>query len=337
MTRKLSWGVVSCADIGLRAVVPAIRKSKNSQVAAIASRDLSRAQQAAAAHDIPRAYGNYMDVLTDPSIDAVYIPLPNSIHAEWAIRAMQHGKHVLCEKPLAMNTSEVDAIARAASENCVLVMEALMYRFHPQTERVVEIVRAGTLGTVQLVSSAFTYHVPNPKDIRLSRALGGGCLLDVGTYCVSVARMAFGAEPVEIMGRARIGPNSDVDEVFAGLLRFSEGRLATFGCTLHGPREQWYKISGTEATLTVTVPFAPGMDDRELIVRRGWQRGKETEERIRVPGVDQYQLMVEHFSDCILSGRPPALSLAETRANVAVVSALMQSALMQSAPNANQI
>jgi predicted dehydrogenase len=139
--------------------------------------------------------------------------------------------------------------------------------------------------------------------------------------------MAMQAEPVEAIGRARIGPDSDVDEVFAGMLRFAGGRLATFGCALHGPREQWYKVTGSEATLTVPVPFAPGTDDRELIIRRGWQRGQETEERIRVAGADQYQLMVEQFSDSVMMGGSPAISLAETRANVAVLSTLMQSAL----------
>ena len=323
---KISWGILSCADIGLRAVVPALRKSTNGQIVAIASRNLARAQQAAAAHDIPRAYGNYDDLLNDSEVQAIYIPLPNSEHRAWTLRAIEHGKHVLIEKPLAMTPGEVDEIAQAAANKHVLAMEALMYRFHPQTERVLEIIRSGKLGAVQLVSAAFTYHVPNPDDIRLKRALGGGCLLDVGTYCVSVARMAMQGEPTEIVGRARIGPQSDVDEVFAGLLRFSGGRQATFGSTLHGPRDQWYKISGADATLTVTVPFAPGMDDRELMVRRGWQRGKEIEERIVVPGVDQYQLMVEHFSDCISSGRIPAISLSETRHNVDVVDRLMQDA-----------
>ena len=147
---KISWGIISCADIGLRAVVPALRKSNNGRVAAIASRDLSRAQQAAAAHEIPRAYGSYDELLADPGIDAVYIPVPNSEHARWTIRALEQGKHVLCEKPLAMNTREVDAIAQAASAQHRLVMEALMYPFHPQTERVAEIVRSGVLGAVQL-------------------------------------------------------------------------------------------------------------------------------------------------------------------------------------------
>ena len=327
MTRKINWGVISCANIGTRAVIPAIQHSRNAQVIAIASRDPARARQVASQQEIPNAFGDYAAILADPDIEAVYIPLPSSLHAEWAIRAAKHHKHILVEKPMALNVGEMDEIAAAAANNGVLAMEALMYKLHPQTGRVAEIIRCGGLGAVQLVSAAFTIHVPNPKDIRLTRALGGGCLLDIGSYCVSVARMAMQAEPIEAIGRARIGPGSDVDEVFGGLLRFSEGRLATFGCALHGPREQWYKVSGSEATLTVPVPFAPGTDDRELIIRRGWQRGQETEERIRVAGVDQYQLMVEQFSGCVLMGGSPAISLAETRANVAVVSALLQSAL----------
>jgi xylose dehydrogenase (NAD/NADP) len=327
MRGKVKWGVISCADIGTRAVVPAIQHSRNAETIAIASRDPGRAREVATQHGIPCALEDYTAILDDPEIEAVYIPLPTSLHAEWAIRAIRHHKHVLVEKPMALDPGEVDRIASAATENGVLAMEAMMYRLHPQTKRVAEIVRSGTLGAVQLVSAAFTYHVPNPKDIRLRRSLGGGCLLDVGSYCVSIARMAMNAEPIEVVGRARIGPSSDVDEVFAGVLHFSGGRLATFGCALHGPRDQWYKITGADATLTVPVPFAPGSDDRELIVRSGWQRGKEIEERIHVPGVDQYQLMIEQFSDSILTGGLPAISLAETRANVAVLSALMQSAL----------
>lgn len=145
--------------------------------------------------------------------------------------------------------------------------------------------------------------------------------------------MVMECEPVGAVGKARIGPDSDVDEMFAGLLRFPNGGLATFGCALHGPRQQEYRITGSEASLTVTVPFAPGVDDRTLIVRRGWQRGKETEERVVVPGVDQYRLLVEHFADCVLAGAQPLLPLSETRANVAVLSRLMESALVEEHPN----
>jgi len=324
--RKLKWGILSCADIGLRAMAPALQRARNCEIVAIASRDADRARRVAAERGIPQAYGDYASMLVDPEVEAVYVPLPNSLHAEWCIRAAEHGKHVLCEKPMALSTDEVDAVATAAAEHGVLAMEAMMFRLHPQTTKVMEVVRSGVLGAVQMVSAVFTYHVPNPNDIRLVKALGGGVLADVGSYCVSVARMVMQCEPVEVLGRPRIGPDSDVDEMFAGLLRFPSGGLATFGCALHGPRQQEYRITGSEASLTVSVPFAPGVDDRILVLRRGWQRGKETEERIVVPGADQYRLLVEHFASCVLDDTEPLIPLTETRANVAVLGQLMAGA-----------
>jgi D-xylose 1-dehydrogenase (NADP+, D-xylono-1,5-lactone-forming) len=325
--RRLKWGVLGCADIGLRAMVPALQAGCNCEVVAVASRDAERARQVAARLGLHHTYGDYQSLVEDPDVEAVYIPLPNSLHAEWAVRAAQCGKHVLCEKPLALTAGDVDAIAAAATEHKVLAMEAMMYRLHPQTLKAWELVRAGTLGAVHLVQANFTYHVPNPSDIRFNRALGGGVLEDVGSYCVSVARAAMGCEPTQVTGEARIGPASDVDEAFTGMLRFPGGELASFACSIHGPRQQEYRITGSEASLTVTVPFAPGVDDRLLILRRGWQRGKETVEQIVVPGVDQYRLLGEHFADCVLNGTAPAIPLSETRANVAAVSALHESSL----------
>lgn len=303
-------------------MLPAIHHAHNAQPVAIASRDLARAQQAAAAHEIPRAYGSYQELLDDETVQAIYLPLPTAMHAEWVVKAAAQGKHVLCEKPLVMTTAEMQAVEQVAEASGVVVMEALMYRLHPQTERVRELIVAGAIGDVQLINSAFTYHVPNPNDIRYSDGLGGGVLLDVGTYCVSISRLAAQSEPSSIYGSARIGPDSDVDEIFVGALGFSGGVHAAFTCALHSPRDQWYRITGTTGTLIVPVPFAPGRDDRTLLVRRGWQRGKETEERIEIPGTDQYQRLVEHFANCVLNEQATPLTLAETRANVAVLEAL---------------
>ena len=326
MGDKIKWGILSTANIGLRVVVPAIQNSKNGEVVAIASRTLEKSQQAAQETGVPKAYGNYLELLEDPEIEAIYNPLPNSLHAPWTIKAIQHDKHILCEKPLAVTPEEIDAIQAASETNGVLAMEAVMYHFHPQTQRVLEIVSQGLIGVPQLVASAFSYNLPDPNDIRLVANLGGGVMFDVGSYCVSVARTVLGKEPVQVFGQARIGPESDTDEIFAGILTFDEGEQSTFGCSLHGPRDQWYKITGTEACLTVPVPFAPGSDDRKLILRTGWQRGKESEEEIIVPGVNQYQLMVEHFVECIISGEKPYISLPESRSNLVVVDALLRSA-----------
>lgn len=326
MGEKIKWGILSTANIGLRAVAPAIQNSKNGEVVAIASRTLDKCQQAAQEIGAPKAYGNYLELLEDPEIEAIYNPLPNSFHAPWTIKAIEHDKHVLCEKPLAVTPAEIDAIQAAAETNGVLAMEAVMYHFHPQTQRVLEIVRQGQIGVPQLVASAFSYNLPDPSDIRLVANLGGGVMFDVGSYCVSVARTVLGKEPVQVFGQARIGPESDTDEIFAGILTFDEGEQSTFGCNLRGPRDQWYKITGTEACLTVPAPFAPGSDDRKLILQTGWQRGKESEEEIIVPGVDQYQLMVEHFAECTISGEKPSISIAESRSNLVVVDALLRSA-----------
>ncbi len=326
MSEKIRWGILSTADIARRALIPAIQNSKNGEVVAIASRTYENSKKIAVEKRIPKAYGNYLDLLEDPGIDAIYNPLPNSLHAPWTIKAIECGKHVLCEKPLAITPSEVDAIQYAAQEFHVFVMEAVMYHFHPQTQRVIKIVREGIIGVPQLVASAFSYFLPNPNDIRLSHALGGGVMFDVGSYCVSVARTIFGQEPIRVFGCAQVGPMSKVDEVFTGILKFENVAQSYFGCCLRGPRDQWYKITGTEATITIPVPFAPGEDDRSLIIRKGWQRGKETEETIIIPGVDQYQLMVEHFNHCIISGDKPIISLEESRANLVVVDALQRSA-----------
>lgn len=326
MNRKVKWGILGTADIGLRAVIPAIQNSVNGEAFALASRTAEKSKQIADKLGIPKAFGNYNDLIVDTDVEAIYIPLPNSFHTIWAIQAIEHGKHVLCEKPLAVTPAEIDAIKATTYKNDIIVMEAIMYHFHPLTKRVIEIVRSGQIGTPQLVMSAFNYNVPNPEDIRLQSALGGGVLFDVGTYCVSVARNVFGKEPIHAIGSARFGLASNVDEVFTGILTFEDGSQSCFGCCLHGPRDQWYRIIGTEAVLSVSMPFAPGIDDRSIIIRRGWQRGKETEEKIVIPGVDQYQLMVEHFNECIISGITPIISLEESRANMVVVDALLRSA-----------
>jgi len=322
----LRWGVLGCADIGLRAVVPALQAADNSVVTAIASRNLDKARQAAARLGISTAHGSYEALLEDASVDAVYIPLPNSLHVPWALKAVAAGKHVLCEKPLATRTADIDTLWRAADGAGMLVMEALMYQYHPQTRRVIEIVRSGALGAVELVSASFTYDLANDDDIRLAEGLGGGVLWDVGTYCVHVARQAFGTEPMVAAGMARFGPQGGVDEAFTGLLQFPTG-MATFGCSLRAPRTQSYTITGSEASLRCPIPFSPGSDDRSLVIQRGRTRDTATEEIVTVTGADQYRLMAERFAEKLREARPIRNAhLADARANVAALDALLRSA-----------
>jgi len=318
---KLRWGVISTANIGRWAVNPAIQASSNGDLIAVASRDADQARAFADAGGIPTAYGSYEALLDDERIDAVYVPLPNSMHREWTIRAAEAGKHVLCEKPLALNASECDEMAAAARENGVKLMEAFMYRFHPRMERVIELVGGGGLGDLRVIHAAFTFRLTRRDNIRLMPELGGGSLMDVGCYCVNVSRTLAGAEPVEVQAMARNG-DTGVDEEMAGTLRFPGGVVAQFDSALTMERREACEVAGTEAWLDVPAAFLPGKDDVAFYEHRG--RGEVVEHL--VDGADEYQLMVEHFADCALRDRAPRYGAAEAAANMRVIEALYRSA-----------
>jgi predicted dehydrogenase len=314
------WGVLSTANIGRRAVLPAIQASTSGKLVAVGSRDAARAQAFAAELAIPRAYGSYAELLADAEVEAVYIPLPNSLHHEWAIRAAEAGKHILCEKPLALDAAQCLEMAEAARHNGVLLMEAFMYRFHPQTERVMELLRAGVIGAPRALRAAFTFRVTNPANIRLQPELGGGALMDVGCYCVNVSRTLFGAEPVEAQAFAEWGERG-VDTQLAGSLRFADGSLAQFDCALTLERREWYEVAGPDGSIEVPVAFLPGHADTSIRLRRGRDEQTET-----VPGADEYRLMVEHFAACVRGAAAPRYAPEEAAANIRVIAALLRSA-----------
>lgn len=318
---KLRWGVISTANIGRAAVNPAIQASMNGELVAVASRDATRAEAFAEKWGIPRHYGSYEALLEDEDIDAVYNPLPNSLHREWTIRATEAEKHVLCEKPLAVGAAECLEMADAARAHGVKLMEAFMYRFHPRTERVLQMVREGAVGDPRMIHSAFTFRLTKPDNIRLDPALGGGSLMDVGCYCVNISRTVAGAEPMEVQATARWAA-SGVDEQMAGTLRFGSGLLAQFDCALTMERREVYEIAGTDGYLAVAAAFLPGTGDVEIVERRG--RGEEI--RHVVGGADEYRSMVEHFADAALHDRPLRYAAEEAAANMRVIEALYQSA-----------
>ncbi len=321
MDKKIRWGVISTANIGRWAVLPAIQASQNGLLVAVASRDLEKARAFASDSQIPQAYGSYEALLEAEDIDAVYIPLPNSLHREWTIKAALAGKHVLCEKPLALNAQECQEMDAAAQEHGVKLMEAFMYRFHPRTEKVLEMVRSGVVGELRLIHSAFTFRVTRPENIRLNPALGGGALMDVGSYCVNISRTAAGCEPVEVQAVARWGA-SGVDEQLLGTLRFPTGALAQFDCALSLERREDYLLAGTEAFLSVPAAFLPGKEAAKIREVRGRSEVKEH----TLDGIDEYQLMVEHFSDCVLNDQPLRYPAGEAAANMRVIDALYRSA-----------
>ena len=319
--RKIRWGVISTANIGRAAVIPAIQASRNGELAAVAGREAGKAEAFAAQLGITKAYGSYAALLEAPDIDAVYIPLPNSLHREWTLRAAAMGKHILCEKPLGLTAQECLEMEAAAEQNGVKLMEAFMYRFHPRTEKVLEMVRAGRLGELRLIHSTFTFRLTRPDNIRLRPELGGGSLMDVGCYCVNISRTAAGAEPVEVQALARWS-QSGVDEQLVGTLRFANGLMAQFDCALTLERREAYELAGTEAHLAVPAAFLPG--DADTVIQETRSRGNHEEQM--VPGVDEYRLMVEHFADCIVQDRPPRYPASEAAANMRVIEVLYQSA-----------
>jgi xylose dehydrogenase (NAD/NADP) len=314
------WGVISTANIG-REVIPAIQSSSNGMLAAVASREIDKARQFAAELNIPRAYGSYEELLADEDIDAVYNPLPNNLHMEWSVRAAEAGKHILCEKPLALNEHECREMEAAAQVYSVKLMEAFMYRFHPRTQRVIELCQSGALGKLRVIRSAFTFNLDRPDDIRWQSDLGGGALMDVGCYCVNISRTASGSTPVEAQAFARWTPGG-VDEQLAGTIRFANGVIAQFDCAFTVERRDYVALASTQAWLELEDAFGPGNEVTHI--RMVKDRQNETDELI--PGTDQYRHMVEHFADCVLHDHPLMYPPAEAADNMRVIDALYRSA-----------
>jgi predicted dehydrogenase len=287
---------------------------------AVASRDAERSRRYAAEWALPRALGSYEEMVGDPDLDAIYIPLPNHLHAEWSIRAARAGKHVLCEKPIALSTVELDRVAAAAEENGVVVTEAFMYRHHPQTARVKSLVDSGALGELRMIRGGFSFFLKREDDPRLKPEWGGGSLWDVGCYPLSFARLLLGAEPVEVFGAQRLGPTG-IDLVFTGQLVFPGDVLVQIDSGFAAPFRTPFEVVGSEAVLRVCRSFKPGaVEHLEL-----W-RGEEMEE-ITVEGPSELYLgEVEDLERAALDGATPAVSLADSRGNVAAICALLQSA-----------
>ena len=320
-TPTVRWGVLSTANIGLKRVTPAIQASSNGEVVAIASRNEDRAQQAANQLGIPTAYGSYNALLRDENIDAIYIPLPNSLHKVWAINCAKAGKPVLCEKPLAKDTLDAQEMVDAFAERNVLFAEAFMYRFHPQTQKVLSLVDDGAIGELQLINASFTFPVRDEANIRLSETLAGGALMDVGCYCVNVMRLVTGEEPDEV---GAIGVFDDVDQWLVGMLGFPSGVLGHFDCSLRTHKTHRYELRGDEGRIVVEEGFVPDADQDTVI--KYWRGG--TYQEYLIPAANSYQLMVEDFADALLNNRPPSFDPEDGVSNMAIIDALLASATL---------
>lgn len=318
MPDRLRWGILGAASIAIRRLIPAIARSHTGILTAIASRDEQKAAQVGRQFGIPRAYGSYEALLDDAEVDAVYIPLPNSLHRPWTERAAAARKHVLCEKPLGVNAAEAAAMVASCEEAGVVLQEAFMYRFHPQIERMEQLLREGAVGPLWLVRAAFSFGVTGPN-VRLEAELGGGGLLDVGCYGVNISRLALG-EPNTAFASAVY--DRGVDVRLAGALRFVDARMALVDCGLRTPYRQECEIVGVDGSITIPRPFQPEEDPAVLLIRRG--RGEE-EERLVVPGTNQYVRMVDHFA-AIVQGAAPRYPARDAVDNMRALDALARSA-----------
>jgi D-xylose 1-dehydrogenase (NADP+, D-xylono-1,5-lactone-forming) len=319
VSRPLRWGLLGTAHINRR-LIPALRATRRSVLAAVASRDQSRADAHAREWNIPVAHGSYDALLHDRGVDAVYIPLPNALHVEWTLRALDAGKHVLCEKPLALAADDVERIEAVARAGARIVAEAFMYRHEPLIAHVVQLVGDGEVGTLTHMNAGFTYLQHRSPDVRLDPSLGGGSLWDIGCYCVNAVRLVAGAEPTVASGLATMN-GSGVDEQFTGLLQFASGAVATVHSSFRAPYRTWLELTGSRGVLTVDSPFKPAAEET-ITIRRGDEIHRATVEGSPLLFVRQ----IDDFVAAALDGRQPAVSLADSRGNAAALAALHTSA-----------
>ena len=318
------WGVVGCADIAVRKVVPALRASTRGEVLAIASRDERRAATTAAGLGIPRAYGSYEALLADPDVEAVYIPLPNHLHREWTIRAAAAGKHVLCEKPLALSAAEAKEMVDACAAAGVLLMEAFMYRLHPMWRRVREIIDGGGIGDLVTIQAFFSYRNVDPADIRNIAEYGGGALMDIGCYPINVARWMFDGEPDSVVASVRRDPEFGTDVLTSAVLDFA-GRQATFTCSTQIEDDQRVHLVGTSGRLVVEIPFniPPDRPTRILRVAGGDPPVTPHVEVIEVPAADPYGVQGDAFATAIRDGGPAPIPPVDAIGNMTVIERIL--------------
>ena len=320
MSNTVRWGLLSTANIN-EALIPPIRASERGELTAVASRSQESADAYAAEWDIPQAFGSYEAMLDSDAVDAVYISLPNHLHAEWSIKAMQNGKHVLCEKPFALTVEDVDRVRAVSEETGMAIAEAFMYRHHPQTKMAGEIVRSGALGEVTAVRGVFNFKMGSRENVRLVPEWGGGSLWDVGCYPVSMAQYLLGGAPQWVFGDQWLGEEG-VDEVFTGQMHYEGGRMAQFSCGFRTPEHAFVEVLGSNGRLIINEPFKPQLSGNDFL----FENEDGQVEEVAAPQMDLYLGEVEDLQAAILDGAEPYLSLDETRDHVRTLLALYESA-----------
>jgi predicted dehydrogenase len=326
MNDRVRWGVLGVADIATKKVIPAMQRGAWSEVTAIASRDLEKARQAAAALGIRTAYGSYEELLADPEVEAIYNPLPNHLHVPWTIAAAEAGKHVLCEKPIGLTAAEAATLLEVRDRTGVTIEEAFMIVTHPQWLGALDVVRSGRIGPVRSVMCYFGYFNRDPTNIRNVPEYGGGGLMDIGCYAILAARLAFGGEPVRAMGRVETDPDLGTDVLTSAILDFPSGQ-AVFACSTQSVPYQRVHVLGTLGRVEIEIPFnAPPDRPCRIVVDDGSSLTGEGAEVLEFPVCDQYTIQGDAFSKCVREKTQPPLSLESSVANMAVIEAIFRSA-----------
>ena len=324
--RKVKWGVLGVAKIATEKVIPAMQRGEASEIAAIASRDPGRARTAAKELGIPRAFGSYEALLADQEIEAIYNPLPNELHVPWTLKALEAGKHVLCEKPIALDAREARMLIEARASSGKLVAEAFMVRFHPQWRRARELARGGSIGEPRAIQTFFSYHLLDPENLR-NRPPGGGGLYDIGCYAIVSARYVFGAEPTRVVATIERDPNFLTDRQAGAILEFPGGRHSTFTVGTQKSPHQRVTIVGETGRIEIMIPFnAPPDRPTEIAIDDGadlFGGGRRVEQ---FPVCDQYTLQGDAFSRAILDGSPLEFPIEDAILNMRVIDALFRSA-----------
>lgn len=325
--QKIRFGVLSTAKIAREKVIPAIQKSDLCEITAIASRNEETARSVAESLSIPKAYGSYKALLAAKDIDAVYIPLPNHLHVEWAIKALGAGKHVLCEKPIGMNTIEANDLINAEGRYPDLkIMEAFMYRHHPQWIEVKRLVDTGEIGELRTIQSFFSYFNDDPDNIRNKADMGGGAMMDIGCYAISLSRFLFDSEPTRGIGFMDRDPNFGTDRLFSGMLDF-KGRISSFTCSTQLSPYQRVNILGTAGRIEILIPFnAPPNEPCSILLQRDNAPDGETLETISFDICDQYAIQADLFAKAIIDDTRVPVTLNDAYANMQTLERLIKSA-----------
>lgn len=325
MPAKVRWGVLGAAKIAIKKVIPGMQRGVRSEVTAIASRDPGRARESAAKLGIPKAYGSYEELLADPDVDAIYNPLPNHLHVPWSIKAAEAGKHVLCEKPISLTAREALDLIEVRNKTGVKIGEAFMVRTHPQWLRAREIVRSGAVGELKAVMSAFSYFNRDPKNIRNVPEFGGGGLMDIGCYPITMARFFFEREPARVAGVVDRDPEMGIDRLSSALLDFAPGQ-AVFTCSTQMVPFQRMQVLGTKGRIELEIPYnTPPDRPSRIFIDDGSELGGRSARTEEFPAVDQYTIQGDEFSRAIQEGAEVPVPLENALANMRVIEAVFRS------------